>query len=94
MKRTVTAVVVVVAASALVAAAQGFKNIREVLIGYQEVPAVSTGGSGEFRARISNDNSRIDYELSYGDLEGTVQQAHLQHRERRRERRHHRLPLQ
>jgi hypothetical protein len=77
MRRTVLAVVVVVSASALAVAAQGFKNIQEVLTGYQEVPVVSTTGSGEFRARISNDGSSIEYELSYASLEGAVQQSHI-----------------
>jgi hypothetical protein len=60
-----------------VALAQGFKVIIEVLTGYEEVPAVSTVGNGEFRARISNDSSSIQWELAYSDLEGTVQQAHI-----------------
>ena len=53
------------------------KGIREALTGYEEVPAVSTTGNGEFNARISKDESRIDWELSYSDLEGAVQQAHI-----------------
>ena len=57
--------------------AQGFKKISELLTGYEEVPSVSTTGSGTFNARISNDESRIDWELSYSDLEGAVQQAHI-----------------
>jgi hypothetical protein len=57
--------------------AQGFKVIIEVLTGYQEVPAVSTVGNGQFRARISNDESSIQWELAYSDLEGAVQQAHI-----------------
>src|ERR1044071_8689086 len=56
---------------------QGFKQIKEFLIGFEEVPSVSTGASGEFHARISNDESQIQYELSYSDLEGSVQQAHI-----------------
>ena len=61
-----------------IAFAQGFKKISEVLSGYEETPsAVSTTGNGTFHARISNDNSRIDWELSYADLEGAVQQAHI-----------------
>ena len=64
-------------ASTVVAAQGGFKNIRELLTGYQEVPAVSTTGTATFRARISNDESRIDWELSYADLEGAVQQSHI-----------------
>ncbi len=65
-----------VAASA-VAFPQGFKRIREFLTGYEEVPSVSTQASGEFHARISNDESHIQWELSYSDLEGAVQQAHI-----------------
>jgi hypothetical protein len=58
--------------------AQGFKRISEILTGYEETPsAVSTTGNGTFTARISNDNSRIDWTLSYADLEGAVQQAHI-----------------
>ncbi|HEV8367500.1 MAG TPA: CHRD domain-containing protein [Pyrinomonadaceae bacterium] len=57
--------------------AQGFKKISEFLVGYNEVPSVSTTGHGEFNARVSNDGSQIDWELSYADLEGAVQQAHI-----------------
>src|SRR4026207_1222405 len=61
-----------------IAFAQGFKKISEILSGYEETPsAVSTTGNGTFNARISNDNSHIDWELSYADLEGAVQQAHI-----------------
>ena len=61
-----------------IAFAQGFKRISEILTGYEETPsAVSTTGNGTFTARISNDNSRIDWTLSYADLEGAVQQSHI-----------------
>ena len=70
------AVIALVSASAVVYA-QGFKKISELLVGYNEVPAVSTTGNGSFNARISKDESRIDWELSYSDLEGAVQQAHI-----------------
>lgn len=70
------AVVALVSASTVVWA-QGFKKISEILTGWQEVPSVSTTGNGEFNARISNDESRIDWELSYSDLEGAIQQAHI-----------------
>lgn len=70
------AVVALVSASTVVWA-QGFKKISELLTGYEEVPSVSTTGTGDFNARISNDGSRIDWELSYADLEGSVQQAHI-----------------
>lgn len=70
------AVVALVSASTVVWA-QGFKKISELLTGYEEVPSVSTTGTGDFNARISNDGSSIDWELSYADLEGAVQQAHI-----------------
>ena len=78
MRRLVTsiAVIALVSASAVVLG-QGFKKISEFLTGYEEVPSVSTTASGTFNARISNDESRIDWELSYSDLEGAVQQAHI-----------------
>ena len=49
--------------------------MREHLKGYEEVPAVSTLASGEFRARIND--SRIEYKLTYRGLEGDVTQAHI-----------------
>lgn len=70
------AVVALVSASTVVWA-QGFKKISEILTGWQEVPSVSTTGNGEFNARISNDGSSIEWELSYADLEGSIQQAHI-----------------
>ena len=80
MRRLVAcgAVVAVAVASSAVYAQGGFKRISEILTGYEETPsAVSTSGGGSFTARISNDASRIDWELSYSDLEGAVQQAHI-----------------
>jgi hypothetical protein len=64
-------------AMAGVVIAREFKNIREFLTGYEEVPAVSTVAGGEFNARISRDESEIEYTLSYSDLEGSVTQAHI-----------------
>src|SRR6187551_1313993 len=72
------AAIVLVAASTFALAQEGFKQISEFLTGYQETPsAVSTTGNGTFTARISNDETHIDWELSYADLEGAVQQAHI-----------------
>lgn len=51
--------------------------VKAELIGYQEVPSVSSPCEGEFRAKISNDDSQIEFELNYANLEGTVQQAHI-----------------
>ena len=79
MRRVALSIAVVVAVSvSTLVWAQGFKKISEFLTGYEETPsAVSTTGNGTFNARISNDNSRIDWELTYNDLEGAVQQAHI-----------------
>jgi hypothetical protein len=53
-------------------------RIKANLVGVQEVPAVSSKGSGEFVAEISSDESKIDYTLTWKDLEGAaVQQAHI-----------------
>ena len=45
--------------------------------GYVESPAISSVASGSFEAKLSKSGDTIEYELSYGDLEGTVTQAHI-----------------
>lgn len=55
----------------------GFKRLGAQLVGVNEVPSVSTGASGEFKAQINNHENAIDWELSYDGLEGAVQQAHI-----------------
>lgn len=78
MRRLGTSLAVIALVSAAtVVVGQGFKKISEALTGYQEVLAVSTTGNGEFNARISNDESRIDWELRYASLEGNVLQSHI-----------------
>lgn len=52
-------------------------RLRAALRGYSEVPAVSSTGMGRFTARVSEDGSAIDYELSYAGLEGTAAAAHI-----------------
>jgi hypothetical protein len=48
------------------------------LHGYNEVPAVSSTGSGEFTARIHRDGLGVDWELSYEGLEGiTTTASHI-----------------
>jgi hypothetical protein len=54
------------------------KKFQEHLVGYAEVPlALSTGGSGDFQARIDDVNKTITYTLSYSDLSAPVTQAHI-----------------
>jgi hypothetical protein len=78
MKKLIVVACGVVFAGATVLSAQGAKSINERLDGFQEDPgAVITSGHGTFNARISNDRTRIAYELSYADLEGDITQAHI-----------------
>jgi hypothetical protein len=65
-----------VAASAWADNGRGRNSGRASLNGYEEVPAISTTGSGEFRLRI--ENNAITFELTYEDLEGaTTTAAHV-----------------
>src|SRR2546425_906498 len=57
--------------------AAGAEEIHAKLIGYQEVPSVSTVARGEFRAEISRDGSAIDWELSFSGLQAPLTQAHI-----------------
>jgi hypothetical protein len=65
------------AAVGTVAMAGGGKELDVELSGYQEVPAISTTGSGTFEARIDTRNEEIPFRLSYEDLEADVAQAHI-----------------
>jgi hypothetical protein len=60
-----------------VAFAQSFGSFRESLVGYEEVPSVSTAGEGQFTARIRRNDNSIDWQLRYADLESTVTQSHI-----------------
>ena len=68
-----------VAVSAALAASTAARSedLRTRLIGYQEVPSVSTVARGEFMGQISPDDQFIDYELTFSGLQGDVRQAHI-----------------
>ena len=56
----------------------GSKNFNgDPMVGYEENPDISTVGTGEFSARLSNDGDSLEYKLSYSGLEGNVTQAHV-----------------
>ena len=76
-KLSVIALVVIAASSLAFGFTQGFQGIKEFLTGYEEVPSVSTTGNGLFDARINKAGDEIAYTLTYSDLEGAVQQAHI-----------------
>jgi hypothetical protein len=72
--------VAAVAALSFAVSASGSKNgegnsVGARLGGYQEVPSISTTGRGMFTAKVKN--GQIEYTLSYSNLEGTAQQAHI-----------------
>ena len=55
----------------------GSRNFRLRLRGLDEVPVISTTGSGTFRAKINEDETEIAWRLTFANLEGTVQQSHI-----------------
>jgi hypothetical protein len=71
------AVLAVAAVATTTALAGGEREVRTRLTGFQEVPAISTDASGKFRAKLRTSSEEIRYELSYADLTGAVQQAHI-----------------
>jgi hypothetical protein len=81
-RRTFVLVLAVLAAGLLVtslagAGSGGKKNVKANLTGFQEVPAVSSFGSGTFTAVIDDDAQTITYELSFGGLNSTTLFAHI-----------------
>ena len=51
----------------------GRRNVLTAkLKGFEEVPAISTTGTGTLRLKISKDESSIDFDLTYQDLEGAT----------------------
>ena len=77
--RTALAATLALALGAVASPALGddtTRTIRALLSGYDEVPAVSTAGTGEFSARVTGD--AIAYRLSYQNLRGsTTAAAHI-----------------
>lgn len=47
-------------------------SLKADLEGFEEVPAVSSTGTGELRVRIANDDSSFTFELTYEGLEGAT----------------------
>ena len=76
-KAFLLAVVLLSTVTALAVFTDSFKKIKATLTGYQEVPSVSTTATGEFRGQVNDEGSAVDWTLTYSDLEGAVQQAHI-----------------
>ena len=48
------------------------------LTGYQETPlTINSAASGEFKAKIRDGGTEIDYELTYRDLSSPITQSHI-----------------
>jgi len=75
MKKLAIITAVLAAFPALSASADD--KIRAKLMGFQEVPVVSTEASGTFEAVISPNGDAIDYEITYTGMQGTVTQSHV-----------------
>jgi CHRD domain len=75
--KTTLALSIVSLAAAQPALADDGHGLKAHLVGFKEVPSVSTGASAEFKALVNDNETAIDWELSYKDLQGAVQQAHI-----------------
>jgi len=53
------------------------ETLNTKLKGYEEVPAVSSTGTGRFKAKIDKASNALHYEISYSGLEGEVRQSHI-----------------
>jgi len=65
------------AAGAMVVRAAGPFKGHAALIGYQEVPTLSSPASGTFEVEISKDGKSLDYTLSYEGFATNVLFAHI-----------------
>ena len=51
-------------------------ELKATLTGFEEVPAISTAASGEFRAKVTSDGTAIEYTLTYSGLQNAFA-AHI-----------------
>jgi len=63
--------------AAFAARADEGTRLRADLVGTQEVPAIFTAGSAEFTARVLDNDSRIEFTLTYANLSGPPAVAHV-----------------
>jgi hypothetical protein len=74
---TKLSVLVAVSAALVASTASADDKIRAKLIGFQEVPVVSTEATATFEAVISPNGDAIDYEMTYTGMQGPVTQSHV-----------------
>jgi hypothetical protein len=53
------------------------KTLKANLKGLEEVPIVSTPGTGKFRAEVSSDGTSFEYTLTFENMQSDVTQAHI-----------------
>ena len=73
----ILALAVLLVAVAGIVAANERSRFKTTLSGYEETPAVSSAGSGEFTATVDDENQTIHYTLSFANLNSNVLFAHV-----------------
>jgi hypothetical protein len=73
----VLALVALAVALALPVWAQGGGTGSTRLRAFEEVPAISSPGDGQFTVRIGGQGTSLSYQLSYRNLLGNVTQSHI-----------------
>jgi CHRD domain len=71
------AAVAVLGVGAVATAHGGRNGFKERLSGFEEVPAISTTGSGRFRAHIERRGDEINYRLTFSGLQAPITQSHI-----------------
>jgi hypothetical protein len=74
---TVLSTIVLTTAVVVSMQANNRKVLRARLTGFQEVPSISTTGTGNFEIRIDRHEASADYTLSYSGLESNAFMAHI-----------------
>ena len=74
--RSVATLLAIGATAALLASPAAAETKNVDLSGFEEVPVVISSASGQFRARIANNESSIQYQLEYEGLVN-ITQAHI-----------------
>ena len=75
----VAAIVVGVAgfSAAAVIAGDSKRDFKTDMLGYEEVPAVSTTGNGQVNVEVANDGQSLKFTLRYRAMESQVTQSHI-----------------
>ena len=53
------------------------RDFETGMVGFEEVPSVSTTGGGQVDAAVNKAGTELRYTLRYRNLEGAVQQSHI-----------------